>query len=676
MAGSLNRAFMRAYAKDRAQAKLDAAAKTNPDANTPPTQPVPPAPQIFSSRYSQDSAEKRTVAPTKEAAPVRRTATANYRSDSVDERTNLAVQQTTTHPSPGPHAPAQQAPAQYAPVHQSMPQGEHDFTHGDYDQKAMAPSNFDVGPEGVWQRIDNAHRSSAPSTAQRGSRPLVSSMAATGEPVRTHVAAVHSASHARIDRAKLQPNEIDTPLLSDVDEAANPSQSTDSESNELRRRSVADFLYTAGQVMATRQLPTRVPTNPYDIGTSTVEPSRSATPLQSVQKSAQNAPVPTRVPTPASSSPLHAPIQSNYSDYQPENQSQYSQDYARQDYAGQYEADYGPGHDVEHYGPMEPAVEPRPSGVLPIPHRTGQILRVDVPRGPRPDEARARQASPATVPASSPAKPAQPVGPVGRVAPQESLAARVDKKTLVEQEQRRMEVAIEASEVEQKLRSSQHKIFNPVWEVDSLQWPGVCEKLMEQRAQSMAQVAAHLKMACQDGLSVLGVTSSSKGEGRTTVACCLARLASMHGLTVALIDLDLDNPTLCLQTNMEVEQDWRDTLESETTLEDVAVHSIDDQLTILPLKPRGGRPGILSSDQRLAEILAKISESFDLVIVDTCRLNSTGNVIAGLSKSKIFDAAIVVVDRRNSNQERVDQSVRTLQDAGIESIGIVDNFSS
>ena len=245
----------------------------------------------------------------------------------------------------------------------------------------------------------------------------------------------------------------------------------------------------------------------------------------------------------------------------------------------------------------------------------------------------------------------------------------------IEVESRSLHRVQELSQVEEKLRTSQHKVFNPIWEVDRLQWPSVCDKLMEQRAQSMAQVAAHLKMACQDGLSVLGVTSANKSEGRTTVACCLARLAAMHGMSVALVDMDLDNPTLCLQTNMEVEQDWRDAMASGTSLEDVAVHSIEDQLTVLPLKERGGRPGLMASDERLAGMLASLSESFDLVLVDTCRLQSTGNAIAGLASTKIFDAAIIVVDRRNSNQERVELSVRELQQAGIESIGIVDNFS-
>ncbi len=75
-------------------------------------------------------------------------------------------------------------------------------------------------------------------------------------------------------------------------------------------------------------------------------------------------------------------------------------------------------------------------------------------------------------------------------------------------------------------------------------------------------------------------------------------------------------------------------------------------------------------------MLSELSESFELVIVDCSRTSSAGNVITGLAHTKIFDAAIVVVDRRDTNQARIEDAVRLIQQTGIESIGIVDNFSA
>ncbi len=184
----------------------------------------------------------------------------------------------------------------------------------------------------------------------------------------------------------------------------------------------------------------------------------------------------------------------------------------------------------------------------------------------------------------------------------------------------------------------------------------------------------HMKAACQDGLSVLGVTSASHGEGRTTVACCLARLGRRAWSECGAGRYRFGSSDPVRTNEHGVEYDWRDCLSEDVSLEEVAVHSIDDQLTVLPLKPRGGRPGLLASDSRIADILADLSDSFELVIVDCSKTSSSGNVITGLAHTKIFDAAIVVVDRRDSEADRVEDAVRMIQQTGIESIGIVDNF--
>ncbi len=124
-------------------------------------------------------------------------------------------------------------------------------------------------------------------------------------------------------------------------------------------------------------------------------------------------------------------------------------------------------------------------------------------------------------------------------------------------------VASAAQAVERELRRAKVRVFNPTWEVDQLQWPDVCVKLMEARMDSLTLVTKHLIEACQEGLQVLAVTSPEGGEGRTTVACCLALLAGSRGLKVAIVDGDIENPTLCVQTNLEIENDWQSAIVNE-----------------------------------------------------------------------------------------------------------------
>ena len=83
--------------------------------------------------------------------------------------------------------------------------------------------------------------------------------------------------------------------------------------------------------------------------------------------------------------------------------------------------------------------------------------------------------------------------------------------------------------IEAACRQARTRIFNPVWEVDNLQWPRVCLELLEQISHNVNKVAGNLMSACEEGLQILAVTSPSGGEGATTVACCLALLAGNHG---------------------------------------------------------------------------------------------------------------------------------------------------
>ncbi|MCC6510528.1 MAG: P-loop NTPase [Pirellulaceae bacterium] len=596
----------------------------------------------------------------------------------------VAFQPSSTHAQPQP---------QPAPIHRPLPRAAASPVPTSAPVAAVGTPTAD--PSTVWRRIDEAHGAQSRHPLNDNPRPAAMVGAAPiAAPKRKQAAAVPAAPVERTLPAPMpaptnvpMPGEVaapELPLLADQFQ-----QVTDSQVADTRRRTVADFLYAAGQYSPGRILASRDATDS----------------LAATGRMADTAAL-AEMQTTDSSMSMDSYAATNF------------------ETAG-YEATAAvaplsqPRVDTLGYVPAES----RPVDEAPMPRRMGQILRVDIPRGvthgqsesiaasanvmasqtnqasAQPKEQLApptlpshppvsvSSGSPATMAAMSSAamSPAASDGMSGAMptsgrasvsSPAAGAASGMEAPVArYVIEHRRLDRAHKINEAEEKLRRDTHKIFNPVWEVDTLQWPAVVDKLMQQRAESMAYVAEHLKSACQEGLSVLGVSSAGKGEGRTTVASCLARLAAVHGLNVALVDLDLDHPTLCIQTNMEVEHDWRDCFMEDISLEEVAVHSIEDQLTILPLKPRGGRPGLLASDSRIAEMLDELSKSFELVVVDCAPANSSGNVITGLAHTHIFDAAIVVVDRRDSHQDRVEDAVRLIQQTGIESIGIVDNFS-
>jgi Mrp family chromosome partitioning ATPase len=234
----------------------------------------------------------------------------------------------------------------------------------------------------------------------------------------------------------------------------------------------------------------------------------------------------------------------------------------------------------------------------------------------------------------------------------------------------------DSRQMESKLRQAKIRVFNPVWEVDSFQWPDVCLELLRQRESSLEQVARNLVGACQEGLQVLAITSPQSGEGRTTVACCLAKLAGSRGLKVAIVDGDIENPTLSYQTNLDVEQDWKTALVNQLPLEEVAVHSIDDQITLVPLVNPITQHEMSTDDKRIADMLRELSESFDLVIVDMGHMNSKRSLVTSLSEQGMINAVVAVVDHRSSTSEEIESCVRRIRKTGVNSIGLVENFAA
>ncbi len=234
----------------------------------------------------------------------------------------------------------------------------------------------------------------------------------------------------------------------------------------------------------------------------------------------------------------------------------------------------------------------------------------------------------------------------------------------------------ETRQVESELRQAKVRVFNPVWEVDQLQWPEVCVRLIETRTESLAHVTKHLIDACQEGLQVLAVTSPEGGEGRTTVACCLAMLAGSRGLKVVVVDGDVENPTLSLQTNLDIESDWQTALTNQMPLEEVAVHSIDDQITLVPLVEPLDQDELPLNDDRIANMLTELSESFDLVIVDMGHMSSPNNLMQTLADRGIINAAIAVIDYRSTTPQRIETCIRRIRQAGVSSVGLVENFAA
>jgi Mrp family chromosome partitioning ATPase len=215
---------------------------------------------------------------------------------------------------------------------------------------------------------------------------------------------------------------------------------------------------------------------------------------------------------------------------------------------------------------------------------------------------------------------------------------------------------------------------HPVWEVDHFQWPATVERLVTDQDGYFGQASGRLLAAVRDGLRTLAITGSRRGEGRTTLALCLARAAARAGIQVAVIDADFGRPQLASRIGLEVTNGWQEAALGEIPLSEAAIRSLADNITVLPLEASAARAELSLADPRVTATLRAAAATFELVILDLGPLTGSELSLFPEEEACPLDAAIIVRDLRYASAAESEAIGERLYAAGIEAVGIAENF--
>lgn len=205
--------------------------------------------------------------------------------------------------------------------------------------------------------------------------------------------------------------------------------------------------------------------------------------------------------------------------------------------------------------------------------------------------------------------------------------------------------------------------FQATWQVDEFIVPPTVDELF--LAGSIAeQLASRLAAARSDGLHTIAVTSAKSGEGRSTVAIGMALSVAFSGLKVALVDADPHGVKLATDFQLDLDNSWLDTVRTHLPMEEAAVYSNADSLTLLPMLQRDDEQAMESTDLR--RLLRKLKNCFDLVIVD-CGASAVAEV-------SMCDTALIVRDVHRTKALEVETLAMSLRRNGLQGIGVVENF--
>jgi capsular exopolysaccharide synthesis family protein len=161
------------------------------------------------------------------------------------------------------------------------------------------------------------------------------------------------------------------------------------------------------------------------------------------------------------------------------------------------------------------------------------------------------------------------------------------------------------------------------------------------------------------------VTSGSSGDGKTTVATCLALALANSGSSVILIDCDLRWPDVASRLGLDPLTGLTTLLTTSAKLEEL-LQPVDTLPAFRVLTAAGGGDVHLLASRRMSEVLTEARTLADYVIVDTAPL---GVVSDALSLVRGADVVLLVQRLHHSDRRALQTAVELLERANTRPTG-------
>lgn len=136
-------------------------------------------------------------------------------------------------------------------------------------------------------------------------------------------------------------------------------------------------------------------------------------------------------------------------------------------------------------------------------------------------------------------------------------------------------------------------------------------------AEAFRSLGAFLAMAPQRGMDkIITVTSAVPGEGKTLTSICLAKTLAAQGARVLLIDCDLRHPSTPTYFP-KPEYGLFEVIQDGVPVDRAMTQDAKSGIWFLAGTSGHDIPAFMFSDHRLDALLAKLSDQFDHIVIDT-----------------------------------------------------------
>lgn len=218
--------------------------------------------------------------------------------------------------------------------------------------------------------------------------------------------------------------------------------------------------------------------------------------------------------------------------------------------------------------------------------------------------------------------------------------------------------------------------LRPVFEVPRFSWPSVVKTLSVTAEAQIAVLTRAMTAASRQGQKLVLITGCARGEGRTTLSLTLGKALASPARKVLLVDADFEHAQLADALGVMPQVGWDDVLWGNQPLAEALIESLDDHLSLLPLRqPAVGSQRRTPAAQWKAS-LSELTQNYDIVLLDAGPLTDERKACdtAALAAQHPIDSALVVCDLRRASADVARDVGRRLVACDITRWNIVENF--
>jgi tyrosine-protein kinase Etk/Wzc len=193
-------------------------------------------------------------------------------------------------------------------------------------------------------------------------------------------------------------------------------------------------------------------------------------------------------------------------------------------------------------------------------------------------------------------------------------------------------------------------------------------------SESIRSIRTNMQFVAADKThKMVAVTSTISGEGKSFITINLGGMISLLGLRVVILDMDLRKPKLHYSFGHDNSVGLSTYLVGQNKLEEVLTKTEMGNLWIIPSGPIPPNPAELVQSQRMEDLLTKLLEDFDYVLVDTPPI---GLVTDGTTILKRADIALYVIRADYSKRSFAQNADHLTEEQNIRNLYIIFNSVS